>query len=101
VRPMREQKEFEEGQAMKSDEVNSYLRFPRKTMTEVTGHPPAGRRGWRPLRAVLLAFVWLNILFFFIVAKPEAQTVTYAYDELGRLVAVVEPSGNAGVLPLR
>lgn len=27
----------------------------------------------------------------------QAQTFTYAYDELGRLIAVVDSSGNAGV----
>ena len=66
-------------------------------MTGGTGHPPTGRRIWRSLRSVLFGFVWLNVLFLFIVAKPQAQSLTYAYDELGSPVAVVDPTGNAGV----
>lgn len=48
---------------------------------------------WRT-RALAFGTLMLAVVF---ASKSMAQSYTYAYDELGRLIAVVDPSGNAGV----
>ena len=39
----------------------------------------------------------MTALLLLVASKTPAQTFTYAYDELGRLLAVVDPSGSGGV----
>src|SRR5579862_4173954 len=55
-----------------------------------------GPRHCLRLLAVLTSACFLALVGL-AVSKVFAQTFTYAYDELGRLIAVVDPSGNAGV----
>jgi YD repeat-containing protein len=39
----------------------------------------------------------LTALLMLVVCQSQAQNITYAYDELGRLLAVVDQFGDAGV----
>jgi YD repeat-containing protein len=58
---------------------------------------PIERRARRRPRHAGLAVICLSALVGLLVSNAGAQVYTYAYDELGRLIAVVDPSGNAGV----
>ena len=83
---------------MQGNDINNlYPKSAAKSVTEraqrSANRGDSRRSQWAFPRRVL----WLTVLLILIVSKAHAQNYTYAYDELGRLVAVVDPSGNAGV----